>query len=126
MALKKSYLKYKLEKIKEKRTNKDLNFPARIYQKEFDAKLSEEESEAVHFYLTGDDGEFPDQSFLEISDLVGDTITKSFIIKTYKRTVSSGTPPVTTIQSRYEKVDVVNGIIINVSIINQNSIPTSF
>jgi len=69
MALDKQFLKYKLEKIKNDRIFKDQDTETkRIIRKE-NAKLAQEEADAIHSYLTGEDtiDKFDNKSFLENS-----------------------------------------------------------
>ena len=74
MSLDKRYLKYKLEKIKNDRIEKDMSTPAKFYQRQENGKLAKEEADAIHAYITGEDKEFNDNSFLSVEEVFfGDT-----------------------------------------------------
>ena len=53
MALDKKFLKYKLERIKNKRIFKDQDTETKIRIRKENSKLAEEEANAIHSYLTG-------------------------------------------------------------------------
>ena len=55
MALDKNFLKYKLEKIKNKRIFKDQDTETKRRIRKENAKYSAEEADAIHSYLTGED-----------------------------------------------------------------------
>lgn len=55
MALDKKFLKYKLEKIKNKRIFKDQDTETKKRIRKENAKLAAEEADAIHSYLTGED-----------------------------------------------------------------------
>ena len=146
MALDKQLLKYKLEKIKNDRIDKNMDYPAKIYQREFNGRLAQEEAEAIHTYLGAEDTDGNDNSSITTEDVFypyddqtpaslggiipavvsekvpikeyirRDGVTKSFITKTYRRTgsVTIGY----SIEERYAKVTVTNGIVTDVSTIN--------
>ena len=67
MALDKQFLKYKLEKIKNKRIFKDQDSETKKRIRKENSKLSQEEADAIHSYLTGEDNidKFDNKSFLE-------------------------------------------------------------
>lgn len=146
MSLDKQFLKYKLEKIKNDRIDKNMDHPAKIYQREFNGRLAQEEAEAIHTYLGAEDTDGNDNSSITTEDVFfpyddqtpaslggiipavvsekvpikeyirRDGVTKSFITKTYRRTgsVTIGY----SIEERYAKVTVTNGIVTDVSTIN--------
>ena len=146
MALDKQFLKYKLEKIKNDRIDRNMDHPAKIYQREYNGRLAQEEAEAIHTYLGAEDTDGNDNSSITTEDVFfpyddqtpasfggiipavvsekvpikeyirRDGVTKSFITKTYRRTgnVTSGY----SIEERYAKVTVTNGIVTDVSTIN--------
>ena len=143
MALDKQFLKYKLEKIKNDRMDKNMDFPAKVYQREFNGRLAQDEAEAIHTYLGAEDIDGNDNSSITTEDIFfpyddqtpargiipavasekvpikeyvrRDGVTKSFITKTYRR-IHSGTSY--TIAERYAKVTVTNGIVTDISTIN--------
>ena len=114
MALDKQFLKYKLEKIKNDRIDKNMERPAKIYQREFNGRLAQEEAEAIHTYLGAEDTDGNDNSSITTEDVFfpyddqtpaslggiipavksekvpikeyirSDGVTKSFITKTYR------------------------------------------
>ena len=55
MALDKKFLKYKLERIKNKRIFKDQDTETKIRIRKENAQVAEEEADAIHSYLTGED-----------------------------------------------------------------------
>jgi hypothetical protein len=55
MALDKNFLKYKLERIKNKRIFKDQDSETKKQIRKDNAKLAAEEADAIHSYLTGED-----------------------------------------------------------------------
>ena len=55
MALDKEFLRYKLERIKNKRIFKDQDTETKIRIRKENAKLAKEEADAIHSYLTGED-----------------------------------------------------------------------
>ena len=67
MALDKQFLKYKLEKIKNDRIFKDQDTETKKRIRKENAKLSAEEADAIHSYLTGEDNidKLDNKSFLE-------------------------------------------------------------
>ena len=67
MALDKKFLKYKLEKIKNKRIFKDQDTETKKIIRKENAKLAAEEADAIHSYLTGEDNidALDNKSFLE-------------------------------------------------------------
>ena len=67
MALDKQFLKYKLEKIKNKRIFKDQDSETKKRIRKENSKLSQEEADAIHSYLTGEDNidMFDNKSYLE-------------------------------------------------------------
>ena len=67
MALDKQFLKYKLEKIKNKRIFKDQDSETKKRIRKENSKLSQEEADAIHSYLTGEDNidKFDNKSFLD-------------------------------------------------------------
>ncbi len=67
MALDKQFLKYKLEKIKNDRIFKDQDSETKKRIRKENSKLSQEEADAIHSYLTGEDNidKFDNKSFLE-------------------------------------------------------------
>ncbi len=67
MALDKKFLKYKLEKIKNDRIFKDQDSETKKRIRKENSKLSQEEADAIHSYLTGEDNidKFDNKSFLE-------------------------------------------------------------
>lgn len=67
MALDKKFLKYKLERIKNKRIFKDQDTETKIRIRKENSKLAEEEANAIHSYLTGEDevDALDNKSFLE-------------------------------------------------------------
>lgn len=146
MSLDKQFLKYKLEKIKNDRIDKNMDHPAKIYQREYNGRLAQEEAEAIHTYLGAGDIDENDNSSITTEDVFfpydvqtpaslgglipavisekvpiteyirQDGVTKSFITKTYRRTGN-----VTlgyNIEERYAKVTVTNGIVTDISTIN--------
>ena len=69
MALDKQFLKYKLEKIKNDRIDKNMERPAKIYQREFNGRLAQEEAEAIHTYLGAEDTDGNDNSSITTEDV---------------------------------------------------------
>ena len=69
MALDKKFLKYKLEKIKNDRIDKNMDFPAKVYQREFNGRLAQEEAEAIHSYLGAGDTDKNDNSSITTEDV---------------------------------------------------------
>ena len=67
MALDKKVLKYKLERIKNKRIFKDQDTETKIRIRKENAQVAEEEADAIHSYLTGEDevDALDNKSFLE-------------------------------------------------------------
>ena len=67
MALDKQFLKYKLEKIKNDRIYKRMDPDAKRDARKKNAKLAQEEADAFHSYITGEDNidKFDNRSFLE-------------------------------------------------------------
>jgi hypothetical protein len=67
MALDKKFLKYKLEKIKNDRIFKDQDSETKKRIRKENSKLSQEEADAIHSYLTGEDNidKFDNKSFLD-------------------------------------------------------------
>jgi len=67
MALDKQFLKYKLEKIKNDRIWKDQDAETKRRIRKDNAKLAQEEADAIHSYLTGEDpiDAFDNKSFFE-------------------------------------------------------------
>ena len=67
MALDKKFLKYKLEKIKNDRIFKDQDSETKKRIRKENSKLSQEEADAIHSYLTGEDNidMFDNKSYLE-------------------------------------------------------------
>ena len=67
MALDKQFLKYKLEKIKNDRIWKDQDAETKRRIRKDNAKLAQEEADAIHSYLTGEDpiDIFDNKSYLE-------------------------------------------------------------
>jgi hypothetical protein len=67
MALDKQFLKYKLEKIKNKRIFKDQDTETKKRIRKENAKYSAEEADAIHSYLTGEDNidKLDNKSYLE-------------------------------------------------------------
>ena len=67
MALDKQFLKYKLEKIKNDRIFKDQDTETKKRIRKENAKVSAEEADAIHSYLTGEDeiDALDNKSFLE-------------------------------------------------------------
>ena len=67
MALDKQFLKYKLEKIKNKRIFKDQDTETKKRIRKENAKYSAEEADAIHSYLTGEDevDRLDNKSYLE-------------------------------------------------------------
>ena len=67
MALDKKFLKYKLEKIKNDRIFKDQDSETKKRIRKENSKLSQEEADAIHSYLTGEDNIdiFDNKSFLD-------------------------------------------------------------
>jgi|TARA_B100000315_G_C14289634_1_gene456802 hypothetical protein len=67
MALDKQFLKYKLEKIKNKRIFKDQDSETKKRIRKENSKLAQEEADAIHSYLTGEDNIdiFDNKSFLD-------------------------------------------------------------
>ncbi|SVB63756.1 uncharacterized protein METZ01_LOCUS216610, partial [marine metagenome] len=55
MALDKKFLKYKLEKIKNDRIFKDQDSETKKRIRKENSKLAQEEADAIHSYLTGED-----------------------------------------------------------------------
>jgi carbonic anhydrase/acetyltransferase-like protein (isoleucine patch superfamily) len=73
MALDKQFLKYKLEKIKNKRIFKDQDSESKRQVRIENAKKSQEEADAIHSYLTGMDPIriFNNRSFLDPDSMPG-------------------------------------------------------
>ena len=143
MSLDKQFLKYKLEKIKNDRIDKNMERPAKIYQREFNGRLAQEEAEAIHTYLGAEDTDGNDNSSITTEDVFfpyddqtpaslggiipavksekvpikeyirSDGVTKSFITKTYR-----GSGGEDGIEERYAKVTMTNGIVTDISTIN--------
>ena len=67
MALDKQFLKYKLEKIKNDRIFKDQDSETKRRIRKENSKLAQEEADAIHSYLTGEDNIdiFDNKSYLE-------------------------------------------------------------
>jgi len=67
MSLDKKFLKYKLEKIKNKRIFKDQDTETKRRIRKENANYSEEEADAIHSYLTGEDNidALDNKSYLE-------------------------------------------------------------
>ena len=67
MALDKQFLKYKLEKIKNDRIFKDQDSETKKRIRKENSKLAQEEADAIHSYLTGEDNIdiFDNKSYLE-------------------------------------------------------------
>ena len=67
MALDKKFLKYKLEKIKNDRIFKDQDTETKKIIRKENAKLSAEEADAIHSYLTGEDNldKLDNKSYME-------------------------------------------------------------
>jgi hypothetical protein len=67
MALDKKFLKYKLERIKNKRIFKDQDTETKKRIRKENAKLAAEEADAIHSYLTGEDeiDKLDNKSYLE-------------------------------------------------------------
>jgi len=67
MALDKQFLKYKLEKIKNDRIFKDQDTETKRRIRRENSKLAQEEADAIHSYLTGDDpiDSLDNKSYLE-------------------------------------------------------------
>tara|TARA_Y100000310_G_scaffold68746_1_gene64066 strand:- start:6 stop:923 length:918 start_codon:yes stop_codon:yes gene_type:complete len=67
MALDKQFLKYKLEKIKNDRIYKQMPPDGKRDARKKNAKLAQEEADAYHSYITGEDNidKFDNRSFLE-------------------------------------------------------------
>ena len=67
MALDKQFLKYKLEKIKNDRIFKDQDSETKNRIRKENSKLAQEEADAIHSYLTGEDNIdiFDNKSYLE-------------------------------------------------------------
>jgi hypothetical protein len=67
MSLDKQFLKYKLEKIKNKRIFKDQDTETKKLIRKENAKLAAEEADAIHSYLTGEDNidKLDNKSYLE-------------------------------------------------------------
>ena len=67
MALDKKFLKYKLERIKNKRIFKDQDTETKKEIRKENAKLAAEEADAIHSYLTGEDevDRLDNKSYLE-------------------------------------------------------------
>ena len=67
MSLDKQFLKYKLEKIKNKRIFKDQDTETKKRIRKENAKYSAEEADAIHSYLTGEDeiDKLDNKSYLE-------------------------------------------------------------
>ena len=67
MALDKKFLKYKLEKIKNDRIFKDQDTETKKIIRKENAKLSTEEADAIHSYLTGEDNldKLDNKSYME-------------------------------------------------------------
>ena len=67
MALDKNFLKYKLEKIKNDRIFKDQDTETKKRIRQENAKVSAEEADAIHSYLTGEDevDKLDNRSYLE-------------------------------------------------------------
>jgi len=148
MALDKQFLKYKLEKIKNDRIDKNMERPAKIYQREFNGRLAQEEAEAIHTYLGAEDTDGNDNSSITTEDIFfpydvqtsatgfipattsekvpikeyirSDGVTKYFITKTYRmnRIGSQGLGYSYNLEERYAKVTMTNGIVTDISTIN--------
>ena len=69
MALDKQFLKYKLEKVKNDRMDKNMDYPARVYQREYNARLAQDEAGAIHSYLGAEDTEPNDNSSITTADV---------------------------------------------------------
>ena len=67
MSLDKKFLKYKLERIKNKRIFKDQDTETKIRIRKENAEVAKEEADAIHSYLTGEDDvdALDNKSFLE-------------------------------------------------------------
>ena len=67
MSLDKKFLKFKLERIKNKRIFKDQDTETKIRIRKENAEVSAEEADAIHSYLTGEDDidALDNKSFLE-------------------------------------------------------------
>ena len=67
MALDKQFLKYKLEKIKNDGLYKGMDADAKREARKRNSKLAQEEADAIHSYLSGEDtiDRFDNRSFLE-------------------------------------------------------------
>jgi hypothetical protein len=67
MALDKKFLKYKLEKIKNKRIYKNQDTETKKIIRKENAKLAAEEADAIHSYLTGEDNldKLDNKSYME-------------------------------------------------------------
>ena len=67
MSLDKNFLKYKLEKIKNDRIFKDQDTETKKRIRQENAKVSAEEADAIHSYLTGEDevDKLDNRSYLE-------------------------------------------------------------
>ena len=146
MSLDKQFLKYKLEKIKNDRMDKNMEFPAKVYQREYNGRLAADEAEAIHTYLGAEDTDGNDNSSITTEDVFfpyddqtpasfggiipavvsekvpikeyirSDGVTKSFITKTYR--INRGGGGGYQINERYAKVTVTNGIVTDISTIN--------
>ena len=153
MALDKQFLKYKLEKIKNDRIDKNMDHPAKIYQREYNGRLAQEEAEAIHTYLGAEDTDGNDNSSITTEDVFfpyddqtpasfggiipavvsekvpikeyirSDGVTKSFITKTYR--IMRGGGGGYQINERYAKVTVTNGIVTDISTINLTGTTTT-
>ena len=69
MALDKQFLKYKLEKIKNERMDKNMDPPAKIYQREYNGRLAQDEAQAIHSYLGAEDVDGNDNSSITTEDV---------------------------------------------------------
>ena len=151
MALDKQFLKYKLEKVKNDRMDKNMDYPARVYQREYNARLAQDEAGAIHSYLGAEDTDGNDNSSITTEDIFfpydvqtsatgfipattsekvpikeyvrRDGVTKSFITKTYRRTGNAATGY--SIEERYAKVTITNGIVTGVSTTNMDGTTTT-
>ena len=67
MALDKQFLKYKLEKIKNKRIWKEQDTETKKRIRKENSKLAAEEADAIHSYLTGEDNidKLDNKSYME-------------------------------------------------------------
>ena len=69
MALDKQFLKYKLEKIINQRMDKNMDPPAKIYQREYNGRLAQDEAQAIHSYLGAEDVDGNDNSSITTEDI---------------------------------------------------------